>query len=252
MRRELDDDPGASSRREQAARERAAAERERRVDAALAALADVERRKKPRAKKDGESDEEHARRSEPRASTTDPEARVMKMADGGFRPAFNVQFAADTATQVVVGVSVSNAGGDMSQLTPMLAQLERRHGRLPRDYLVDGGFANRDAITQAEARQVTVYAPPAQQRRGARPSHAPRHGDTPAVRAWRERMSTAEAQQVYRQRAATAECVNAIVRQRGLQQFNVRGLGKALAVALWHALAHNLMRALALRAPQPA
>ncbi|MBE7558773.1 hypothetical protein HS125_07425 [bacterium] len=61
-----------------------------------------------------------------RASTTDPEARIMKMPDGGFRPAYNGQLATDTETGIIVGVEVSNVGSDGGQLTPMLEQLERR------------------------------------------------------------------------------------------------------------------------------
>ena len=64
---------------------------------------------------------------------------------------------------------------------------------------------------------------------------------------WRQRMSTPEAQSIYKERAATAECVNALARNRGMQQFLVRGLRKIKAVVLWFALAHNLMRAAFLR-----
>jgi len=81
-----------------------------------------------------------------------------------------------------------------------------------------------------------------------RDPHAPRPGDPPAVAAWRARMGTPEAQAIYKERAATAECVNAQARNRGLRQFLVRGLPKVRAIALWYALAHNLMRAVALGA----
>jgi hypothetical protein len=60
-------------------------------------------------------------------------------------------------------------------------------------------------------------------------------------------MATVEAQTIYKERAATAECVNAVARNRGLRQFPVRGLPKVKAVLLWFALAHNLMRSVALR-----
>jgi len=71
--------------------------------------------------------------------------------------------------------------------------------------------------------------------------------DSPAVAAWRIRMGTVEAKAIYKERAATAECVNAIARNRGLQRFGVRGPDKARVIALWFALAHNLMRTVALR-----
>jgi hypothetical protein len=61
-------------------------------------------------------------------------------------------------------------------------------------------------------------------------------------------MGTAEAQEIYKLRAATSECVNAISRNRGLQQFRVRGRRKAQAVALCFAIVHNLRRSLSLQA----
>jgi hypothetical protein len=67
-------------------------------------------------------------------------------------------------------------------------------------------------------------------------------------------MGTEQAQEIYKRWAATSECVNAIARNRGLRQFLVRGLAKVKAILLWFALAHNLIRAAALRpaAAQPA
>jgi len=63
-------------------------------------------------------------------------------------------------------------------------------------------------------------------------------------------MATVEAKEIYKQRAATAECVNADARNHGLMQFRVRGAPKVLASVMWHVLAHNLMRMLALRAAE--
>lgn len=249
LRRELDDDPGAASRREQAARIRAAQERERRVAQALEQLEEIERSHKAKPKKEGETDEEHAKRSEPRASSTDPEARVMKMADGGFRPAYNVQLATDTDTQIIVGVEVDNVGSDMAQLSPMLEQLEQRYERLPEEALVDAGFASHHAIEDAHERGVCVYSPVVKPRDPSRDPHRPRPGDSEAIAQWRVRMGTEQAKEVYRERAASAECVNALARQRGLQQFPIRGRSKVRAVALWYALAHNLMRMLSLPTP---
>ncbi len=200
-------------------------------------------------KKDNETEEEHTKRTEPRASNTDPEARVMKMADGGFRPAYNVQFATATDTQLIVGVDVSNIGSDLGQLPPMLDQVEQRYGQRPAEWLVDGGYARHDDIEEADGRGTTVYAPVPKPKDPSRDPHRPCGDDSAAIAQWRQRMGSSQAKDIYRQRAATAECVNAIARGRGLSQFVVRGLNKVKAVALWYALAHNLMRAVALSAP---
>ena len=239
LRAELEDDPAATSRRVAAARERAAREREERVRRALAQLPAVEAVKRRNGQPAGEA----------RTSTTDAEARVMKMADGGFRPAFNAQLAADTASGVIVGVDVGDVGSDHGQLGPMVRQLERRHGRAPGAMLVDGGYVVLDELAALSESYcgTTLYAPPTTPRDPTRDRHAPLPDDHPAVAAWRLRMGTPEAKAIYRERAATAELVNAQARNRGLRLLRVRGLAKVRAVLLWFALAHNLLRAVALR-----
>ena len=238
LRQELQADPAAGTRRQQAARQRAARECSARVAKALGELATIE------AKRSG------VKKEKARASTTDPEARVMKMADGGFRPAHNVELATDTAGQVITAVDVVNATSDTGQLPPMIEQHQERYGQKPKEALVDGGFAQLETIeaVSSAADGTTVYAPVQKPRKKGRDPHQPLPGDSAAIAEWRQRMGTPEAKEIYKQRAATAECVNAISRNRGLQQFLVRGLEKVRTVILWFAIAHNLMRAVALRA----
>jgi transposase len=240
LRKELRDDPGAANKRQQAARERARRERQERIARARRELPQVEARKRPE-KKD-----------QARASTTDPQARFMKMADGGIRPAVNVQLASDTQSQIITGVEVGNVGSDMGQMCPMIDQHQDRYGQPPGEMLVDGGFAAREDIDSASRAQppTVVYAPVQKSRKEeGKNCYERQPADTDAVAQWRQRMSRPEAQEIYKQRAATAECVNAQARNRGMRQFLVRGLRKIKAVVLWFALAHNLMRAAFLRRP---
>jgi transposase len=236
LKQELAEDATAGTRRQRAARQRAAEEREARVRQALAQLPAVAAAKPAK-------DQDKAR-----VSTTDAEARVMKMGDGGFRPAFNVLFATDTQTQVIVGVEVSSSGGDQGKLAPMVAQLEERYDARPEEMLVDGGFAKKEDIETVGQGGTTVYAPVPTPKDPERDPHQPLAGDTPKVAEWRERMATPEAKAIYKERASTAECVNAQARNRGLHQFTVRGRAKVRAVVLWYVLAHNLLRIAALRA----
>jgi transposase len=220
--------------RTEAAQERAAADRLARVEEALAQLPAIDATKQRQKGK---------RTTEARVSTTDPDARVMKMADGGYRPAYNVQLATDVDGRAIVGVTVTNLGSDRSSVVPMLAQLQARTGRVPAAALVDGGCFTRETITAAAGQGVTVYAPLSTRRGG--PTAKPRRTDSPALREWRERMSTPEAQHVYKARAATAEWVNADGRtHRTLAAIPVRGLRKVHTWALWIALAHNMIRLL--------
>jgi transposase len=245
LRAELAADPGAATARERAARERAARERATRLQRALAELPKVQAVRARNATREGRAHRAARGDGEVRVSTTDPEARVMRMGDGGYRPAMNVQFASDTATRLVVGVEVTNAGTDRSQLLPMLEQIATRTaGVTPADYLVDGGYANLAAIEAAEARGVTVYAPVARPRHAGIDPYARKPDDTDRTAVWRARMATAEAQRIYGERAATAETLHADQRTwRGLGQLAVRGLAKARCIALWAALLHNILRA---------
>jgi len=235
LRAEVNGDAAGASRRERAARERVAREREERLSAAL------EHVKARGAKKPA------AERENTRASSTDPEARVMKMGDGGFRPAFNVQLATTVDTQVIVGVEVVNIGSDLGQMPPMIEQIEGRYEKVPDEYLVDGGFARTEDIEDCATEGILVYAPVMKPKSSKRAAHEARPDDPPGVAQWRARMETDPAKEIYKDRAATAECVNAIARNRGLRQFLVRGVRKVRAVILWYALAHNLMRSHALR-----
>jgi len=229
-------DPGQRTRRE-AAQLRAAEERQRRVEQALGAIPAVEATKNRQTNR-------KKRGKEARVSTTDAEARVMKMPDGGFRPAYNVQLSSDVDSRFIVGVGVTNVGSDAGQLLPALDDIERRTGVRPRELLVDGGFVNIAAIDAAAKRGVSIYAPVPEPRVAGIDKHARKPEDTDASAEWRARMASAEAKDVYKDRAATAETTNADLRcHRGIDRLVVRGTGKVLTVTLWAALAYNLLRA---------
>ena len=229
--------------RQLGAQQRAVRERIERLKQAQQEVKQVALQREKRKKGDGQT---------ARASTTDPEARRMKMADGGTRPAYNVQFCTDLNSLVVVGVDVVNVGSDAGQMDPMMQRVEVEQAPLPEEaeYYVDGGFASNQDLESVAERGVTVFAPvkavEKKKQRGEDP-YAPKRGDTPRVAAWRQRMGTAEAQEKYKQRSKT-EWPNATSRNRGLQQFLVRGLAKVKPVVLWYVLIHNLLRMVALRA----
>jgi len=221
--------------RQGAARERAARERLERVNQALEALEQV-KKVKARARNN-----QRDKPSAPRASTTDSEARVMKMPDGGFRPAYNVQVATDTASRAIVEVDVTQEGTDKTQSEPLREQVQERTGGEVKEHLMDGGFVKREQIERAEQNGVKVYAPPQQSRQDLDPYRV-RETDSPELAAWRTRMATEEGQAIYKERASTSETVNADLRTyRGLGPFLVRGLRKVRCVALWSTLAYNLM-----------
>ncbi len=248
LREESEDEhhPGAGNARQAAAQERAARERLERVQQALQELAELEQQKA--ARKPGSQ-------ARARCSTTDPQARVMKMPDGGFRPAYNVQFATDAASRIIVSVEVTNNGSDGGQMAPRHADIHQRYGKYPDNYLIDGGFATKDDITQVERRGTRVYAPILQEsfmRARNHDPHARQPRDSDEMFAFRQRMATEAAKTLYQQRSSVAEFPNAECRNRNLKQFLVRGLEKVRTISLWHALTFNFLRMQTLGCLQPA
>lgn len=225
-----------SNRRQKAAQERAVQEREERVTKALEELEKLQKQKEERKKGTG---------SKARASTTDPEARVMKMANGGFNPAYNVQFVTDTTSRIIVHVDVTNSGSDRGEMAPGHAAVSERYGQTPKEYVVDCGYATKDDITTLEQRGTHVIAPIHDEERMKKKNHdpySPQRGDTREMMEFRRRMETSEAKAKYRLRPSVAEFPNAECRNRGLQQFRVRGLKKVRVVALLYAITFNFMR----------
>lgn len=234
LKREVDANSDASNRRIEAARERAARERTERVRAAQAALAEIKKQRE-QARDNGKP------KKEPRASTTDPQARVMKMADGGFRPAYNVQVTSPAGEQIVVAIEVTNSGSDRGLLRPMLQDLRARIGRHPARHLADGGFNSAQDIEWAHEQGIEIYCPPIKSKHGSDP-FAPRPGDRQGVLAWRARMASEQGQQQYKARSI-CECIHARWRNWDLVRLTVRGLEKVRASVLWYALANNILQA---------
>ena len=214
------------------AQKRAGEERLVRVKEALDEIKKVKETKARSHKSKGKKKEE-------RSSTTDPEARIMKMADGGFRPAYNGQFSVDVESGIVVGVDITNQV-DQGQMIPMIDQIDRRYHRLPKEHLVDGGFVTNSDMEEASKRNVQIYAPLLEEDPEKSSLHQPYKLETPIVQAWQERMNSMQGKEIYKERASSIEWVNALARNRGLQQFGVRGKQKAKSALLWYALVHNL------------
>jgi transposase len=236
LKREVEARSDASNQRIKAAKERAARERTERLKAAQAALAEIKRQRQAREEKRNNGKQPR----EPRASTTDPDARVMKMADGGFRPGYNVQVASAAGQQIVAGFDVTNIGSDRGLMQPMLDRVRARTGRLPSRHLVDGGFSSAEDIEWAHGEGVEVYCPPTQSKHGTDP-YLPRRGDGPGVLAWRARMASEAGKAQYKLRSI-CECIHARWRNWHLRQLTVRGIEKARAVVLWYALANNILQ----------
>ena len=196
---------------------------------------------------------------EARCSKTDLQARNMPRStrqsggDGGVRPAYNVQFATDGDARVIVSVDVTNNGSDGGQMVPLYEDVCERYGKVPDNYIVDGGFSTNDDITQVEQSGSQVVAPMTHEdrilKRGGDP-HKSRKGDSEEMAAFRERMKSDESKSLLKERPSIAEFpaefpaefLNPECRNRGLHQFRVRGLQKVRTSSLWYAITFNFMR----------
>ncbi len=294
----LSQDTGEDPSRQLAAQARAARERQQRVEQALGQLKELQQTK--RAARDKES---------VRVSTTDPEARTMKQADGGYAPSYNVQISTEATHKIIVGVGVSQSGNDYGELTPALQRVEQNLGSKPKQVVVDGGFTSRANVlalhaqgvdlvgsmidkqptnanpdpqfrTQAfeyDATQDLYRCPAGQSLRAVGQSltdpgvvnHQYRADpkacaqcslkarccpnnnrrtlsvsvEAPLVRAFRDKMQTPQAREIYRQRGTVAEFPNAWIKDKlGLRQFRLRGLVKVGLEALWACLTYNVQQ----------
>lgn len=212
----------------QAAREAKARDYQRRVDDAIETL------KALPPKKDG---------GEGRASTTDSDARVMKMADGGFRPGYNIETAVVGrklgGPRSIVGVRVTNVGSDTGSLLPMQDEVVRRVGRAPQVVLADANHFRVDDVRELDRRGILPIVPTPRSRGGDRTKQ--RKKLDPRHEKWRSWMKTAQAKDRYRQRSSLAEHANATFKgQFGMTQLYVRGLAKVTAVALLTSVAFTV------------
>jgi transposase len=252
LKAEVDADPASCSRRREAARKRAAREIEERAGKAKATLAEIEQERQKRAKR---SPKEVAGQKEPRASLTDPQSRRMRFADGAIRSAYNVQLATTSDHGFITGVKATARRNDSGLARPMLEETERRTGARVTRLLADTGYASTQDIAVLGSRgdnPVTVYVPPPVDKQNVKAENLAarirkRDKEPEVLKAWRKRMASEDAEAVMKRRKRI-ERVNAQVKNRGLGTMLVRGLAKVQAVALLHALAHNLATALSLRA----
>jgi transposase len=255
LKQELSSDPGASTRRGQAARERAARDVQARAGRARAALERLEAERKSRAAKHAKDE---AKKKEPRASTTDPEARHMRFPDGAVRPAYNAQIAAAPKEGVIVSIEVTDRRNDAGLAGPMVDDIARRYGKTPDRLLVDTSYATSEdivALAAHAAGPVSVYTPPPNEKENVKPATLARRIRKRAkepfcLKAWRERMASEPGKAVYALRQRI-ERINADRKNHGFGFLPVRGLIKAKAHALWHALANNLAAAHRLRIETP-
>jgi transposase len=252
LKEEVASNPEASSRRQRLAQERGAREVKERAERARAALDRVRAEKEERAKKHPQ--DEAKKKSEPKVSLSDPEARHMRFADGAVRPAYNAQIAAVAKDGIIVSVEMTDRRNDAGLAMPMVDDLVRRYGMAPRRLLVDTLYATTAdiaALAEHPAGSVEVFMPTPTESdditpRGLANRIRARAREPESIKEWRCRMASQAGQDTYRVRKLI-ERVNANLKNHGFGVLPVRGLIKAKTVALWHALANNLMAAHRLR-----
>jgi len=227
------------STRQRAAKERAATECAERSRKALETL---EQLKKDIDKRNRSKKEKQKLKKNARASKTDPEAKKMKMANGGYNPAYNVQYVTDNKSRIITGIQTSNEGADYGLMKPMLKHIANTYNLLPNKWLVDAGFVSEAGLHEAEEHGVEVFMPVPERSRKKYGVGGPLPNNSNVMGRWVERMETEEAKELYKDRASSAEYSNASTRNKGGYQFRVRGRHKAHATSVLFALTHNIER----------
>lgn len=248
LKAEGESDPGASEKRRQAAQQRAAEDIARRAGEARRSFEKLRAEKEARAKR---HKKEEAKKGKLRVSLTDPEARMMRFADGAMRPAYNIQFAVAPASGLILAAQTTDRRNDKGLAGLLLEQIKRRLRGLPHRLLVDTSYATREDIPALAAQRIDVYTPvpsddpditlESQRKRAWR-----RRREPDAIKEWRERMDSETGKAIYRRRNGI-ETVNGILKGRGLGIMRVRSMAKVTGVVLLQVLAHNLWRAHRLR-----
>jgi transposase len=132
------------SQRVAKAQQRALREKQERLEEALKALEQVEASR---------SKEEKEKR---RASSTDPDARIMLQAKGAYGPSYNVQISTDAKAKIIAGVGVTQAPTDAAELEPAVERIEANLGEKPKQMVVDGGLTNHAAMEAMAERHVDL------------------------------------------------------------------------------------------------
>lgn len=187
-------------------------------------------------------------KGEVRVSITDNDARIMKMADGGFRPAYNFQVAVDTNKNIIVGMDVVNAGTDGGQMLRMYEKLKTMFGKSPGNYLADGGFKSKTDVDQMTRDGCKVFMPVQENSKIGRVKnpYEPKLNESEEMGQLRTRMGMEISKRAYKRRAATVELVNANLRKMDLYQITVRGLKKVKEIANMFGVAYNMLRTISL------
>jgi transposase len=261
LKQELEADSAAGERRLSKRRLSAAEDRARRVAAALAKHPAAAPKDKEKDQNEGDEPPPAGGKSgkkpkEERVSTTDPDAPLMRMADGAVRPAYNVQVA--SACGFVVAIEPVQRRNDRGLAPAMVEQVQQRCGKPPDRLLADTGAmtaADIDTLTQAHP-TLQVFSPPPARKDTSKPASKARYERNRAtepqcLKEWRARMDSEEGQAAYKRRSNT-EHVHARLKNRGFGHMVLRGLAKVRTACLLHAVTHNLMWAISRRPPKPA
>ena len=245
-------DPGASENRRRAAQLRGAEEVARRAGEASRTLEKLRAEQAKRAKTHKKEEEAKKAKTEVKASVSDPEARVMRFADGAMRAAYNIQLAVTPDTGIIVAAVTTDRRNDTGLAVPVVEQIKDRLKILPQRLLADSRYATKDDIVDLAGQKVTVYMPVPADKPDAKPESQrkrehKRSREPEPLKVWRERMNQEESKAIYRRRGRI-ETVNGILKGRGLGIMRVRSIAKVTAVVLMQVLAHNLWRAHCLRA----
>lgn len=188
---------------------------------------------------------------------TDPDARIMKTADGSYHYSYNAQAVVDADHQVIVATKLDNTAVDIQQLIPMIEHTRETVGEMPARWSADAGYASKANLEhvkalEAEAGGATEFFISTRRLKHGQPVPETPRGRIPVNATTAERMArrlkTKKGRAVYARRKAIVEPVFGQIATRQGKHLLLRGLQKACAE--WELMAgcHNLMKLFSHRA----
>ncbi len=228
-------------------------ERQRQADAARGRSADDER--KPRGKDGKPKGGKPYQRDfgvpadKAQDSFTDPQARIMKRAGGGFDYSYNAQTAVDETAHIIVACELANTSSDVQQLPRVLDAVKANLDASAGQVLADAGYRSEAVMAQLATQHSDSELVIALGREGKLAASKLDSRRYPHTAAMAAKLQTEEGKAAYRKRKWIAEPPNGWIKSvLGFRQFSMRGLAKCDAELKLVCMALNLRRMCAMGA----
>jgi len=179
---------------------------------------------------------------------TDPQSKIMKVANKGWEQCGSAQAAVDSDKQIIVACDVSNETNDKQQFEPMLEKAQENVGEdnKIKAASADNSYYSESNVKYAEDKTIDAYIATGKIKHNDPQPKSPR-GRIPKNLTVKQKMArklrTKKGRETYSKRKAIVEPVfGQIKRARGFVGFSMRGTEKMRGEWAIVCLTHNLLK----------